>query len=203
LYLQIGPSVEGPTLLFLNNYTSLISVPAVNGRLLRFDGTSVHAVPRPALAYIDEEEGGSNHEIFNRIRRPEGEETDETTLFLRSVLLFNTWNDPTPPFQVKLELSEIVKEYELNNLNTVITPCNCNPVTTWSKQNPINLSKNGFLDDEKNPKIRIKVGLLGDKIRRGRTSRYIELLGPKHVKTALLSKHDMYITPITEKSSGI
>ena len=196
LYLQIGPSVEGPTLLLLNNYTSLISIPAVNGRLLRFNGTTVHAVPRPALAYIDEEEGGTNHEIFSRIRRIDGEESDETTIYLRSVLLFNTWNGPTPPYKVETTISNKVKSYE--NIEVSKT-CQCNPMTVWLKQPLLPVTNGGLIDE--NDQIRIKMGLLGDKIRRGRTSRYIELLGHKQVKIALKSKKDVYITPIKEKES--
>jgi len=30
-------------------------IPAVKGRLLRFDGNLMHAVPRPALGYLDPE----------------------------------------------------------------------------------------------------------------------------------------------------
>ena len=63
LYLSVGPEVRGPTVLLderanSTSFTSLTVVPAVTNRLLRFDGNITHAVPRPALAYFDPEEGG-------------------------------------------------------------------------------------------------------------------------------------------------
>ena len=72
LYLQVGSEVKGPTCIFPsrssggdllpsnqhqeeactteddeNGDIKLITVPAVSGRLLRFDGRDLHAVPRP------------------------------------------------------------------------------------------------------------------------------------------------------------
>jgi len=112
LYLQVGSHVQGPTCVFRNRHSGgdllrsspttaettpspppppvveplpveVITVPAVPGRLLRFQGDYLHAVPRPtdvwflpfvqgAPAYTPEEEWG------------------------RSVVLFNTWGEEPP-----------------------------------------------------------------------------------------------------------
>jgi hypothetical protein len=59
----------------------LVTIPAVPGRLLRFEGDSLHAVPRPAnLWLLKFVQGAANYE-------PEEE-------WGRSVILFNTWDEP-------------------------------------------------------------------------------------------------------------
>ena len=85
LYLSIGNNVRGPTVIFdaqtgkdlmTNHTTNMISVPAVNGRLLRFPGDRLHAVPRPADVYWTLDQS-KNH--------------IHTKDYERSVLLFNLW----------------------------------------------------------------------------------------------------------------
>jgi len=63
----------------------LFVVPAVQGRLLRFDGSWVHAVPKPAAEYLGAQETAADEEAAAR-----GEHT------YRHVLLFNTWPDGPP-----------------------------------------------------------------------------------------------------------
>ena len=83
LYLDVAPAVEGPTLVwnvtkgvdFYKQPTSeMVVVPAVEGRLTRFNGRALHAVPRPADLYWTYQQ-----------------DTREGPEFQRSVLLFNTW----------------------------------------------------------------------------------------------------------------
>lgn len=61
LYLHVGSQVQGPTLVFTENssfcYDSVTVVPARTGRLLTFNGSLMHSVPRPSLAYLDPSEG--------------------------------------------------------------------------------------------------------------------------------------------------
>jgi hypothetical protein len=127
LYLNCGVGVRGPTIVVHDKeqradaqgklipeapeakqqqpFEKISLVPAVAGRLLRFDGSLLHAVPRPALAYMDEEEGGSNHELWTR-RRPRDDSDPELTEYRRSVLLFNTWReDNESPLGVSSSLS--------------------------------------------------------------------------------------------------
>ena len=84
-------------------------VPAKTGRLLRFDGRAFHAVPKPPHRYVmsskelnnylEEEEGdcdeNENDDYWEgEIDDFEEEETDAENL--RSVLLFNTWQNSGP-----------------------------------------------------------------------------------------------------------
>ena len=56
LYLDVGSNVAGPTCLWhgpsSGTYDSMITVPAVQGRVLRFSGDMLHAVPRPPLRFV-------------------------------------------------------------------------------------------------------------------------------------------------------
>ena len=186
LYLQIGSDVQGPTVLLLNNYSVLITVPAVSNRLLRFKGDVIHAVPRPPLAYIDSELGGTNHELWTRIRRQEGEVSDETTIYRRSVLLFNTWD--TPPLDVPINAfattaststvydstsGDSSTSYDSSTAayNSVVAKS----ITEWI---PVDIPPYLPKDEPQNrpPGIRLKIGLLGDRRRRGRSSTSIELM---------------------------
>ena len=50
LYLRVGSEVRGPTCVWSDRALArgaLTTVPAVAGRVLRFDGAATHAVPRP------------------------------------------------------------------------------------------------------------------------------------------------------------
>lgn len=89
LYLQMGRKTQGPTLVWNasrggdmiygpSSYASqMIAVPAVEGRLLRFQGHLLHAVPRPADVF------------WTRAFDQEG--SNDSWEYQRSVLLFNTW----------------------------------------------------------------------------------------------------------------
>jgi hypothetical protein len=129
LYLKIKPGLRGPTCVFPekqvgwglhkqqqqqqdNNVVDLVTVPAVQGRILRFPGSSMHAVPFPAHRWLmtDEEEKAlvkeeqeeedyeddyEDDEDENDDYEEEEEEQDEE--IERSVLLFNTWSDDVAP----------------------------------------------------------------------------------------------------------
>ncbi|VEU36374.1 unnamed protein product [Pseudo-nitzschia multistriata] len=91
LYLRVGSRVKGPTVVFgaanggelveqgVAGSSTMVSVPAWKGRLLRFKGDLLHAVPRPYDVYwtFDQSEQHSIH-------HPRAE-------WERSVLLFNLW----------------------------------------------------------------------------------------------------------------
>ena len=95
LYLDVPPDVRGPTVLWRpvargsegggsssdgNEGAKVFTVPAVSGRLLRFSGSWVHGVPRPAREYIgegdDDEEEGEEAEASSE-EEEQGEEQDE------------------------------------------------------------------------------------------------------------------------------
>ena len=78
LYLRVGSEVRGPTCVWSDRALArgaLTTVPAVAGRVLRFDGAATHAVPRPHdLWFLPFVKSGGRGDAFER-----------------SVVLFNTW----------------------------------------------------------------------------------------------------------------
>ena len=80
----------------LRRVDRLVVCPARAGRLLRFAGDTYHSVPRPANAYLDWDAGGTGGRIHTRAPRTPGDH--ESTAMRRSVILFNTWQDPPEGF---------------------------------------------------------------------------------------------------------
>lgn len=195
LYLSVGKEALGPTVLLENAadditkqiFGSMTIVPAVAGRFLRFRGDMMHAVPRPSLAYLDPEEGGSNRELWTR-RRPVDKNDPELTVLRRSVLLFNTWTD-VPPSEISLSPPACVMAAEKDLQEMETKPGTCHPFANWksmysvlTRDSPINSCDGNDL-----PQIRLKIGLLGDKRRRERSDRYLNLYAPRSIKDALIS----------------
>ena len=105
LYLDVAPGLHGPTCVWEEvdpddawsreaaaaeadvragpprELSALHVVPAIQGRLLRFRGDQLHAVPKPALSWL--EEGGD-------------EDEDAARSSVRRVILFNTWHSQPP-----------------------------------------------------------------------------------------------------------
>ena len=91
-----------------NACDEMVIIPAVNGRLLRFDGAAFHAVPRPASRFLMDEQ-----ELAIFLEREKEEEDDdddywdddndgyddmeEENISKRSVILFNTWPEGSTP----------------------------------------------------------------------------------------------------------
>jgi hypothetical protein len=125
LYLQVQTGLRGPTCVFPDKKkgwgididddatgVDLVTVPAVQGRILRFPGSAMHAVPRPANRWLlsrveeralrDQEEeeqflNESSLEEEDDDDWDEDDDEDEDEDVERSVLLFNTWPDDEPP----------------------------------------------------------------------------------------------------------
>lgn len=109
LYLVVADGVHGPTCVFpgeqmgwglqesksSEDEKNMLIVPAVAGRILRFPGNAMHAVPNPPnrwLLSLQEE---------TALREDEAscvgdEDEDDDDKIERSVLLFNTWPDGEP-----------------------------------------------------------------------------------------------------------
>ena len=225
LYLSIGAEVNGPTVVFeekvshehvaavgsaksstwIPQLERMTIVPAVTGRLLRFDGHLLHAVPRPALAYLDAEEGGSNLEVWTRRRPNPNDPADpERTSCRRSVLLFNTWtvnHDDSGveevgggggPLNVRRDIS--------NRLPAAAAPVGPQhkPFSQWTVVDALpfegrkrcqdqssNDNHNG--DDDGSGQVHMSICLLGNLARRGRASRTLDaLFTPRAAKEAFL-----------------
>jgi len=114
LYLSLDPwvaSTGGATVVLTEDKSKMFVCPPAPGRLLRFNGTLLHGVPRPGLEYFlnaqsaDElaalpvikpfiEKGWPSLESF---ARPKGKDTDADVKPLARVnLLFNTWPEKPP-----------------------------------------------------------------------------------------------------------
>ena len=92
LYLDVARGVAAPTVLWADDDgpegRQVFVVPAVRSRLLRFEGSWVHAVPKPAAEYL------------GALETEEEEAAEERAGgVLRHVLLFNSWADCPPEGQ--------------------------------------------------------------------------------------------------------
>ena len=92
-YLHVGPKVRGPTCVWepaggAQFGGAMTAVPARAGRVLRFEGSLQHAVPKPADVWL-----------APFVISQSGTADD----FVRSVVLFNTWTER--PFGVEAEPS--------------------------------------------------------------------------------------------------
>ena len=127
LYLQVEKGLRGPTTVFPNvgrgwsenssKTKEMVIVPAVQGRILQFPGSAMHAVPKPADRwtmsrdeekifrsnldnkctsdkYDDEDDDFFDDDDFDDY--DEYEDVDDDVHVDRSVLLFNTWKIPGP-----------------------------------------------------------------------------------------------------------
>lgn len=186
LYLQVGTDVTGPTCIFPGRSTGgdllrathdlkscreisddvedkeevqLSIVPAVSGRLLRFDGRDLHAVPRPTdLWMIPFVKGSAEYE--------------PQEVWGRSVILFNIWpRDEEPPLDVPLDRIED----DLQQSQTMHAFCN-----TFRNWNEVRIfrreSSSPSSDSQTNESV--KVWLLGNGRRRDHPLRTVSLLAP-------------------------
>ncbi len=139
-----------------------MTVPAVPGRLLRFDGRDLHAVPRPHdLWMLPFVRGGAKHE-------PE-------EVWGRSVILFNVWpGDEAPPLDVPLD--EEGEGSASTAHPTADAPCNS--FSDWKEVEaaPMTSLKS---ETETEPNRSVKVWLLGNERRREHPMRTVPLLAPE------------------------
>eukprot|EP00613_Pedinella_sp_CCMP2098_P066037 CAMPEP_0171989234 /NCGR_PEP_ID=MMETSP0993-20121228/276310_1 /TAXON_ID=483369 /ORGANISM="non described non described, Strain CCMP2098" /LENGTH=407 /DNA_ID=CAMNT_0012642221 /DNA_START=78 /DNA_END=1301 /DNA_ORIENTATION=- len=118
LYLAVDPKVRGPTCVYQHEkqstatrletspVVSVVVVPAVRGRVLRFKGDLLHSVPRPGIRYLegDEEEGEWDEELTGEEEGGDDDDDEEEEedyideeedfeKLERYVILFNTWDE--------------------------------------------------------------------------------------------------------------
>jgi len=201
LYLQVGSEVRGPTCIFPHRRTGgdllrpatnddgsehmgdtveLITVPAVVGRLLRFQGDFLHAVPRPTdLWLLNCVQGSPNF-------YPEDK-------WGRSVILFNTWGN-TPPLEVPID-------EKLNEESTYSRPF-CNLKDKWNCVFPSHraspASTTNSIEELKQTQTEdrtAKIWLLGAYRRRDHTLQTLKLRAPAGLGHALEEKSSVsYVT---------
>lgn len=187
LYLQVGSEVKGPTCVFPsrssggdllqsneqneeactteddnnneNGGIKLITVPAVAGRLLRFDGRDLHAVPRP-------------HDLWMLPFVKGGAEYKPEEVWGRSVILFNVWpGEEDPPLDVPLDTNGGGEEIHTNEL--------CNGFSEWNEVDVVQSTQTEVPDAQESNQS-VKVWLLGNERRRGYSMRTANLLSPAH-----------------------
>ena len=205
LYLQVGSSVQGPTCLFPkchfgsdllgktddkndNNEVSVITVPAVPSRLLRFQGDLLHAVPRPADLWFRKFVVGTG-------------ETEPEEEWGRSVILFNTWRDEDDgPLNV---LPESINE---ETSVTDRTKLEARSVEEWQEMpihqhmsdkimNPDSEDEECLNNEDEMDYSTAKVWLLGDYARRNCQTRTVKLFAPEsQMRKALEDRSTVYET---------
>lgn len=156
LYLQVGEQVKGPTCIFeecvsggdvvAKSEVSLLTIPAVEGRLLRFPGNLLHAVPRPTDIWL--------------LPFVQGSPDFTPVLFERSVVLFNTWHEPP------LDVPKLEEKFECLPQEISVTPRN-----HWDEV-PVFERAASYLEGSS---TRAKIWLLGDLTRRNHTMRTVNL----------------------------
>ena len=159
LYLDIEPELRGPTCVFpgkqkgwgkallpLEDQVELVTVPAVSGRLLRFPGAAMHAVPCPPNRWLLSEkeefllrkkEVDEDEDDFDDDVEEIDEEGDEDDYVVeRSVLLFNTWPDDGPPPKGERASAFNCGEHEgwEKDYGPHAERIACNPRDTWRQQ---------------------------------------------------------------------
>mmetsp|Transcript_24283 Transcript_24283/g.27747 ORF Transcript_24283/g.27747 Transcript_24283/m.27747 type:complete len:405 (+) Transcript_24283:58-1272(+) len=191
LYLKVGTQVHGPTCVFPNQSSGgeilksdgnvkLVTVPVVSGRLLRFRGDMLHAVPRPTDLW------------FRSFVKGAPEYTPEED-WGRSVILFNTWVDE-PPKDVPLGAT-VSNSIDDNGKNESV-----NEISTWNEIFSLTLSKKDNVcatdtNEEQKPSPfmdkNAKVWLLGNERRRGYPLRTIKLKTSEEMRDALYEKYSV------------
>ena len=209
LYLIVDPSIRGPTCVFPTKKggwsaskdptTPIVTVPAVQGRVLRFPGSCMHAVPKPANRFLlsDEEE---------RVLREQDEEDiwseDDDDDVERSVILFNTWSregpkgvtedysEPFVPDGIMLDNSDDMfkaptREQRSADWEEDYGPCCqnlwCRPKTEWTSVKVAEKSEGP------KPEVSVKIPLMGWKVRRIHPKKKVYLSGGSSLRSGLES----------------
>ena len=169
--------------------THLVTIPAVIGRLLRFPGNLLHAVPKPydkwLLSSLWREQNGRN----------EYDDDDDDESLLRSVLLFNTWQEEGPidvdrdtfgtaTIPDGIEMDEDMMVYLAQEQATIqsdwerdfgvdFDTLRCNPRREWVDCHPVGT---GTL--EPNTRMsEVRMGLMGNENRRLTAHQQVSLCG--------------------------
>ena len=184
LYLKIGSEVRAPTCVFrgrrsgkdllssdldgiMKSDVELVTVPAVNGRLLRFSGDALHSVPRPAdLWLLKFVQGAAKYD-------PEED-------WGRSVILFNTWG--SPPMDVPINSENDDEELTRGAAGS------CNEKSEWVDTYGLDQNLNNetcYDQSQTDSRLAAKIWLLGNLRRRGHHMRTLKLSAPSNLKEAL------------------
>lgn len=223
LYLKVKSGLHGPTCVFPKERKGwglkeengegrnkdLVVVPAVVGRLLRFPGSAMHAVPNPPDRWLlslqeemelrKQEEDCENEENEDDEEWDDGDEDneDDEEEIERSVLLFNTWPDDEPgPRGVNGDIATgaLPEGIEISEEDAAayLKSQEADILREWEEEfgpNGEEIRCNPFSDwsplnikcvcSENSSHKGINVSLMGRENRRFYPKRYAELVGPR------------------------
>ena len=214
LYLAVGPAVEGPTAVWepvegstnsgADAFGALTIVPACEGRLLRFQGDCMHAVPRPADVWLQHRfDSADGTDVWRSSADLSVEDEAEARPppaahdLTRSVVLFHTWQDA--PVEVDTAPAtdplEVVKEFAADfggaavdeKVAILSTPdALCQPVDQWRRTSPQLVAADSAADAAAAERTRLRVRLMGKTERHAHTEDSIELPAPAGLHDALV-----------------
>ena len=207
LYLDVDPRVEGPTCVWEEapaaddgrragpprELRALHVVPARAGRLLRFQGELIHAVPRPATQWLAETPSG--HTSGDEAHAAAGgAQTEPPARLRREVLLFNTWEEPpTLPSP-----DDPVSPAAAASYAALERPIACVPREAWAA--PATGRPDVTTDEAL---VTVEVPLLGDARRRACDAAVLGARAPAAaLATALTSKDTVYAVALTGGVGG-
>mmetsp|Transcript_12924 Transcript_12924/g.24276 ORF Transcript_12924/g.24276 Transcript_12924/m.24276 type:complete len:376 (+) Transcript_12924:39-1166(+) len=208
LYLKIKKGLFGPTCVFPNETTgwnlekkeetSLIVVPAVQGRILRFPGNAMHAVPKPHNRWFmevqeDDDDDEFDDEFDDDEWLDDENDYDDEDEVERSVLLFNTWPDDEPgpegihpdnPFG-SIPDGIVIEEKHASPSTTsqeIDITATCNRFDEWKI---VEIQNKTLEVDNQNFEMMLHVPLMGKRERRRYSDKVARMTGP--IKTLSLS----------------
>eukprot|EP00537_Pseudo-nitzschia_pungens_P019470 CAMPEP_0172409764 /NCGR_PEP_ID=MMETSP1061-20121228/76536_1 /TAXON_ID=37318 /ORGANISM="Pseudo-nitzschia pungens, Strain cf. pungens" /LENGTH=423 /DNA_ID=CAMNT_0013145929 /DNA_START=73 /DNA_END=1344 /DNA_ORIENTATION=- len=171
-----------------DNTVELVTVPAVPGRLLRFRGDYLHAVPRPTDLWLLKFVKGS----------PTFEPEEE---WGRSVVLFNTWSDEPPS---GLPIDQADESLAQGDGDAPRVDPVCQDRSEWERVSPTRLqsplsssSSSSPSDPSEEPSLSAKVWLLGDYRRRDFRMQTVKLGATEALREALYQETDVVSSELT------
>lgn len=209
LYLIVDQEIRGPTCVFPSQRKGwgdesssvstipLMIVPAIEGRVLKFPGSAMHAVPKPFDRWLLDKDEFMKRQLDEKQEDlydddDEWEDEDSDDRIERSVLLFNTWYDDEPgpkavngdylagalPEGIELnegdardylqsEQSRLKKEWQ-DAYGPEFDRIRCQPKSKWLS----NEFEKTLQDHET---FTMKISLMGDKNRHSRSKNVVHL----------------------------
>jgi hypothetical protein len=190
LYLDVADAIHAPTCLWEEdvdvdlgrttgtprNLIRMHTVPARKGRLLRFRGDLLHAVPKPTMEWLQNDEPAATANSLAR----------------RSVLLFNVWDDH-PQLPSPLDPPPAGALEELRGLSA---PPSCKPSSDWD-DSPLNIPELEARKGAVEGHVCLTIPLLGDLRRRGTEAPSLAAMASAaEVRKALASEVAPHTVPL-------
>jgi hypothetical protein len=163
-------------------------VPARSARLLRFDGSAMHGVPRPYDAYLS---GGGVDEQLTRGFGAEGCDMK------RQVLLFNVWADGPP-----LNLEPVALGTGRDSSSAALAP-RCRVRDDWRGAPCRQVRPSGLWPPAAVQAVTLLVSMLGPAWRRGYHSRIFCVRAPPGVRAALCEEETHSIVHLDRMTNAL